>query len=96
MGLLFDLRYTSVRVPTCRKLLRCARVHVKGLFSLDEGAENKFMTRNGNWYVVKVALYALDSYRNDPGLFRDDEELALSRPLRVGNLSCNCDDFHWF
>lgn len=29
-------------------------------FPLDEGVENKFMTRNGNWCVVKPAPYAPD------------------------------------
>lgn len=35
-------------------------LHGEDPFPLDEGAENKFMTRNGNWCVVKPAPYAPD------------------------------------
>lgn len=59
VGLLFDLRNTHVFV--CRNVHGgCARYTRRTRFPLTEGAENKFMTRNGNWCVVKLAPYAPD------------------------------------
>lgn len=63
MGLLFDLRNTRVFVCVCvcRNVHgECARYTGRTRFPLTEGAENKFMTRNGNWCVVKPAPYAPD------------------------------------
>lgn len=48
----------ETRVLVCRNVKGCTLARTRRSVSLEEGAKNKFMTRNENWSVVKVASYA--------------------------------------